>query len=428
MKSDSPTSLDKDRGLQIDPLYLTALACLGSSVPAKLMAPPAHASIAVLPFLSIGGDPEQEHFTDGLTEDIITDLSNVPEFFVIARNSTFAYKGKPMDVRQIAHDLGVKFILEGSARRSEKRLRVNVQLIDAAKGGNHAWAERFDREIADIFSVQDEIARRVVEAISGKLNQSPVFERYRTSNLEAYDLCLRARNHYFRSKTAAIEAQPALERAIELDPRFAEAHYELALVHLFLWLHYGGDKSIHQKMALVHAEKAVELDPNDSSTHAALGFVLMHDKQWTEAGREFQRSVEINSNDAEALAALADYKMRIGECRDGLDYIYRAVRLNPRAPAYYYWTLGDIQIELGNFDDAVKALNRPEIRHSVARRVLASALALSGRKQEAEEEAAAFKVDYPDWTIAKWTESVACLDPASLNNVIRGYRLAGLPE
>lgn len=425
---DEPNILGKDRGLQVDPLYLTALASLGMSVPAKLVAPPANASIAVLPFLSMGGDSEQEYFTDGLTEDIITDLSNAPGFFVIARNSTFAYKGKPMDVRQIAHDLGVKFILEGSARRSDKRLRVNVQLIDAAEGGNHVWAERFDRELADIFTVQDEITRRVVEAISGKLAKSPIFERYRTSNLEAYDLCLRVRNHYFRSKTAAKEAQPALERAIELDPRFAEAHCELALVHLFLWLHYGGDKSIHQKVALVHAKKAVELDPNDSLTRAALGFVLMHDKQWTEAGREFQRSVEINSNDAEALAALADYKMRIGECRDGLDYIYRAVRLNPRAPAYYYWTLGDIQIELGNFDDAVKALNRPEIRHSVARRVLASALALSGRKQEAEEEAAAYKVDYPDWTIAKWSENDACLDPASLNAVIRGYRLAGLPE
>jgi adenylate cyclase len=159
------------------------------------MAAPAKRSIAVLPFVNMSGDPEQEFFTDGLTEDIITDLSNVPGFFVIASNSTFAYKGKPTDVRQIARDLGVKYVLEGSARRSDKRLRVNVQLTNASEGGNHVWAERFDREIADIFEVQDEVTRRVVEAISGKIGASNISARSRPSNLEAYDLCVRSRQN-----------------------------------------------------------------------------------------------------------------------------------------------------------------------------------------------------------------------------------------
>ena len=149
----------------------------------------------------MSGDAEQEFFTDGLTEDIITDLSNVPGFFVIARNSTFAYKGKPTDVRQIARDLGVKYVLEGSARRSDKRLRVNVQLINAAEGGNHVWAERFDREIADIFEVQDEVTRRVVEAISGKIGANNISARPRPSNLEAYDLCVRSRDKWSMSKS-----------------------------------------------------------------------------------------------------------------------------------------------------------------------------------------------------------------------------------
>ena len=161
--------------------------------PSPQLALPDKPSIAVLPFVNMSGDAEQEFFTDGLTEDIITDLSNVPGFFVIARNSTFAYKGKPTDVRQIARDLGVKYVLEGSARRSDKRLRVNVQLINAAEGGNHVWAERFDREIADIFEVQDEVTRRVVEAISGKIGANNIFARSRPSNLEAYDLCVRSR-------------------------------------------------------------------------------------------------------------------------------------------------------------------------------------------------------------------------------------------
>ena len=149
--------------ISADPLYLTALASLGSSVPAKLTAAPANNSIAVLPFVDMSGEVGHEHFTDGLTEDIITDLSNVPGFFVIARNSVFSYKGKPTDVRQIAHDLGVKYILEGSARRAGQRLRINVQLINAIEGGSHVWAERFDRDLADIFEVQDEFNEDLID-------------------------------------------------------------------------------------------------------------------------------------------------------------------------------------------------------------------------------------------------------------------------
>jgi adenylate cyclase len=216
-------------GPRTDPLYLGTLASVGQSLPEKLMAAPSKRSIAVLPFVSMSGDTEQEFFTDGLTEDIITDLSNVPGFFVIARNSTFAYKGKPTDVRQIARDLGVNYVLEGSARRSEKRLRVNVQLINAAEGGNHVWAERFDREIADIFEVQDEITRRVVEAISGKIGASNISARSRPSNLEAYDLCVRSRGKWNVSKPDTRQARADLERAIQLDPNYCEAHSNLAI-------------------------------------------------------------------------------------------------------------------------------------------------------------------------------------------------------
>ena len=192
--------------ISADPLYLTALASLGSGTQVKLRAEPDKGSIAVLPFVDMSGEAGHEHFTDGLTEDIITDLSNVPGFFVIARNSVFAYKGKPMDVRQIAHDLGVKYILEGSARRSEKRLRINVQLIDAAEGGKHVWAERFDRDLADIFAVQDEVTRRIVEAISGKLASPQITERYRPKNLEAYDLCMRGRSAWHHDDEAGTRA------------------------------------------------------------------------------------------------------------------------------------------------------------------------------------------------------------------------------
>ena len=222
-------------------------------------------TIAVMPFRNLSSDPDQEFFTDGLTEDIITDLSNVPSFFVIARESTFAYKGKPTDVREIAQALGVKYILEGSARRSVERLRINVQLIDAGGGGNHVWAERFDRDLADIFVVQDEIARRVVEAITGKLAAFPVVERYRPSNLEAYDLCVRARALWAQDKASTQIGQSLLEHAIALDPSYCEAHWRMAMALTHNWLHWGEPEVPNRSNAVSHARRAVELDPNDSA-------------------------------------------------------------------------------------------------------------------------------------------------------------------
>ena len=419
---------DDKFGLHSDPLYLTALASLGASVPAKLTAAPANNSIAVLPFVDMSGESGHEHFTDGLTEDIITDLSNVPGFFVIARNSVFAYKGKPTDVRQIAHDLGVKYILEGSARRAGLRLRINVQLIDAGEGGNHVWAERFDRDLADIFEVQDEVSRRVVEAITGKLTSGPVFEKYRTSNIEAYDLCVKSRGQWLVSKSANRAALANLQKAISLDPNYAEAHYELAMTHLFSGLHYGDDSNDHLKNALHYANKSVALDPRDANAFSIQGFVLMYDQKWDEAGKAFAKSLVMNPNDADALASMADYKLRICKFQEALMHMYQAFRLNPRANAWYYWTMGEIQIELGQIEDAVKTLDRPEVRQSVARRVLASALALSGRTEQAKVEAALFMAENPDWTITQWANSVAIVDLLSVRCAIQGYRLAGLPE
>ncbi len=187
---------------------------------------PAKPSIAVLPFLSMGGDPEQSSFADGLTEDLITDLSRNAGLFVIARNSAFAYKDKPADARQIAHDLGVRYLLEGSARRAAGRVRINAQLIDAV-GGGHLWAERFDRSVEDVFAVQDEVTARIVEALVGQLTEPPA--RNRPKNMKAYDLCVHARRLDEESPQASREAHLLLQQAIALDPEFAEAHRLLAL-------------------------------------------------------------------------------------------------------------------------------------------------------------------------------------------------------
>ncbi len=380
--------------ISADPLYLTALASLGTSVPAKLTAAPSKGSIAVLPFVDMSGEAGHEHFTDGLTEDIITDLSNVPGFFLIARNSVFAYKGKPTDVRQIAHDLGVKYILEGSVRRAGQRLRINVQLIDASEGGNHIWAERFDRDLADIFAVQDEVTRRIVETITGKLNASPIVERNRPTNLEAYDLCVRSRNLWSLSKTLNREAHALLTRAVALEPNYAEVHWQLALVHLFTWLSWSDEQQPFRRDALAAAQRAVELDPNDSNARWVLGFILLHEGRWDESNSQFDVSL----------------------------------RLNPRPTGWHLWLLGQAQIGCGQYSEAVQTLTREETYRTASRRILAVALALLGRKDEAHHEVASYLATDPDWSFKFWMDTRPFQRQEDIRFWHDAYRLAGFPE
>ncbi len=340
------------------PLYLSVLASLGPSATSNLMPSSARGSIAVLPFINMSGDPEQEFFTDGLTEDLITDLSNVPGLFVIARNSTSAYKGRPTDVRQIARDLGVRYILEGSARRSETRLRINVQLSDAAESGLHVWAERFDRQMTDIFDVQDEVTRLVVHAISGKLGVTDIPERYRPSNLEAYDLCVRSRDRWTISKSANDEARSLQERAIALDPDYCEAHWQLANTLIFGWQLWGDPKEPNLGDALALAQRAVDIDPNDSTARSTLGYTLLYHHRWAEAEQQYDAAIRLNPNNAHAFADLAYFHVMNGKPQEAVASAARALRLNPRPPGWYFWVTGTAQVANGQYSDAVATLRR----------------------------------------------------------------------
>ena len=265
-------------------------------------------SIVVLPFVNMSADAEQSYFVDGLTEDLITDLSKVPELFVIARNSSFAYKGRSIDVRQIARELGVKYVLEGSARRAADRVRINAQLIDARAGG-HIWADRFDRDLADIFAAQDEVIGKIVEALVGKLTAASLKERYRPANLEAYDLCLRGRAAWAHSPEAGVEAIPLFERAIALDPNYAEAYRWLAISQNTAWVYMNRPMDPFRQLSMASAKKAVELDPDDSGSHWVLAFVLLYERRWDESAKEFEISLRLNPNDADAWSNLADLKV-----------------------------------------------------------------------------------------------------------------------
>jgi TolB-like protein/Tfp pilus assembly protein PilF len=388
---------------------------------------PATPSIAILPFVNMSSDPEHEFFADGLTEDLITDLSQVAGLFVIARNSSFAYKGKPVDVRSIARNLGVRYVLEGSARRAAGRVRINVQLIDAVAGG-HLWAERFDRALEDVFVLQDEVTARIVEALVGRLTEAQLPDRKRPANMEAYDLCVRGRVLLLQSPQGAREARLMFERAITLAPDFAEAHRLLALTWSVSWELGGESKKQNLGLAIAAARKALALDPNDAGVRWVNAILLFNQRRWDEAEAEFAVALELDPNNADAWAMLSELMTLSGRPTDALADIQKALRLNPHPPGWYYWFLGQAQYLDRQYDKAVQTLRREETYRSPSRRTLAASLAQLGRLDEARHEAAMFMATNPHFTIRNWVESQPFRDQAACERLVEGYRKAGLSE
>jgi TolB-like protein/class 3 adenylate cyclase len=393
--------------------------------PPQPLSLPSKPSIAVLPFTNMSNDPEQETFVDGLTEDLITDLSRAAGLFVIARNSTFAYKGRTVDVRQAARDLGVRYLVEGSARRAAGRVRINAQLIDSI-GGDHLWAERFDRGLEDIFAVQDEVTGKIVEALVGRLTTPP--SRNRPANIEAYELCVRARGLSLQTAEAAREANFLLERAIMLDPDYAEAHRWLAFNLWFGWAFWNGPRESNRSTATAEAQRAVTLDPNDAGNRWVLGIILGHERRWAESDAEFDATFKLDPNHADAWAMRSDLITLNGQPVDAIEHVRRALRLNPHPPGWYYWMLGQAQYELRDYASAVQTLRRPETHRTTSRRTLAASLAQLGRLEDARQEAELFMLSNPHFTIQHWAASQPYRDEKARQHFIDGYRKAGLPD
>ena len=391
----------------------------------KALPLPSKPSIAVLPFVNVSNDPEQETFADGLTEDLITDLSRTAELFVIARNSAFAYKGKTKDVREIAEELGVRYVLEGSVRHAAGRVRINAQLVDASTG-DHLWAERFDRKLDDIFAVQDEVTAKIVEALLGRLRTPP--PRQRPKSLEAHDLCVRARRLMDDTPQAAQEAHLLLTRAIALDPDYAEAYRWLALNHWMGWVHSGGPTEVSRGIALELARKAVALDPGDAGCCWALAYLLAYERDFAEADAEFARALALDPNEADAWAALSDITVLAGRVDEGLEHIRKAFRLNPFPASWYYLPLGQALYAAGEHEAAVEALRRDQTHRTSSRRFLAASLAQLGRLDEARAEAELFLVGNPDFSIRHWAAMEPFRDAALREHFVEGFRKAGLPE
>ena len=398
--------------------------------PAAQSAAPAaerdRATIAVLPFDNLSADPEQEYFADGLAEDLITDLSNVPGLFVISRHSAFVYKGKSIDIRSVAKDLGVRFVVEGSVRRAAARIRINVQLIDA-EDGTHLWADRFDRDLADIFVLQDEVVGRIVNALADLLPSAQAIARQRTTNLEAYDLIVRGRVLVTQSFESNRAARPLLERSIELDPSFADAHAWLAMSHLCSWAYWGEAMEPGRSLALAAAQRAVSLDPENASAHAILGYVLLFGGKPDAGAAELATALGINPNHADAWAFLGELKAFEGNAVEGIEHFRKAFRLNPYPPGWYYWLLGLVEYAAGQYEATVETLRHESTHRLGSQRILAASLAQLGRMEEAKAEAAQFLAAHPHFSIQHWGNTQPFQREADRQHFIDGYLKAGLP-
>ncbi|MGI8957738.1 MAG: TPR end-of-group domain-containing protein [Chthoniobacterales bacterium] len=286
-------------------------------------------SIAVLPFNNMSGDPEQEFFSDGITEDIITDLSKISGLFVVARHTSFTYKNKPLKVQQVGRELGVGFILEGSVRKAGARVRVTGQLI-SSKDGGHVWADRFDRDLTDIFAIQDEITRSIVAELKVKLlpQEDKAVGKAPTNNLEAYTFYLKGRELFYRgSKNYFPEARRMFVRAVELDPNYARAYAGIADCDSFLFLHYDVDVGIDNLLATT--AKALALDPNLAEAHASRGVALSAAERVEEANAEFERAIKLEPNSFEAHYFYARASVTQGQLERAARLFERAAEIRP---------------------------------------------------------------------------------------------------
>jgi adenylate cyclase len=351
-------------------------------------------SIAVLPFINMSGDPEQDYFSDGITEEIITALSKTPKLFVIARNSTFTYKGKPVKVQLVGHELGVKYVLEGSVRKAENKVRITAQLVDA-QTGHHVWADRYDRELKEIFALQDEITLKILIAMQVKLTEGDQARLYGkgTDSLEAYLKLLQGRQYIENlNRENNAMAQQVLGEAIALDPGYGEAHTYLAVTHVLdtvLGLSKSPGNSLANAIAL--AQKAIALDDSEANPHSILGLLLAMKGDYEKSVTEGERAVELNPNSADAHARLAISLYSSGRREEAIASFKQAICLNPIPPVYYLFHMSLAYAMAERYEEALavseKAVNR-EPENVLARIFLAGNYGLAGRAEEARVEAA----------------------------------------
>ena len=396
---------------------------------------PEKLSIVVLPFKNMSGDSDQEYFVDGMTEDLITDLSKISALTVISRMSSFTYKGQSPDVSSVANELGISHVVEGSVRKAGNRVRISAQLIDAA--GTHIWADRYDREVNDIFSLQDEVRGRIVAALAVKL--TPAEERRLarplTRSVEAYEVYLKALQQIsFFNREGNLKSQEMFRQAIELDPDFAAAYSYLAQAYsLAAENRWTDNRDELIDLAVTTAKKGIGIDPELPFAHWSLARInsrsFLRDFEQSLAG--FEKSIALDPNYSDGYVMLASTQIYVGQAEKALGNIEKGMRINPHFPFWYIHTLGQAQFALTRYEAAEESFKKAITRNPAVgwpRRWLVATYGHLGKLDEAEWEISELEGLGQPFTIEVFKSNLPLRDPEYLNRLLEGARKAGVPE
>jgi TolB-like protein/cytochrome c-type biogenesis protein CcmH/NrfG len=401
--------------------------------PHTVMSPLDRPAIAVLPFTNMSDEPEQEYFSEGISEDIITALSKLRWFYVIARNSSFVYKGKPVHIKQVGEELGVGYVVEGSVRKEGNRVRITAQLIDVDTG-THIWSERYDRSLADVFAVQDEITQAVVAAIEPQLYAAENFRAQRKApdNMDAWDLVMRALSHYWRvTRQDNMVAQALLEKAISIDSNYGQALGLLAASHMFSahmgWSDMATAIPVGERAALA----AIRADSEDPWAHNALGSVYLFTRCFDDSLAEFELAIRLNPSFSPARGYYGVALTYCGRWEEGDMAARQALRLSPRDPfaAVYCGVVAYAQFIGGNYEEAIR-LCREALRQRNdfvgAHRVLAASAGMAGMKQVAEAAMLELRRAQPNVSLAWIAKEIPFKRDVDRDLYLEGFRRAGL--
>jgi adenylate cyclase len=393
-------------------------------------------SIAVLPFENMSGDPEQDYFCDGMVEDVITDLSKIAGLMVISRNSSFTYKGKAINVKQVGRDLGVRYVLEGSVRKAGNRIRITGQLIDSATGG-HLWAERYDRNLTDLFEVQDDVTRQIVDALKVTLStaENARLANSGTHNIDAYDNFLRAREFLLgenKNREKFEEALKFFTTALELDPNYSQAYAGLGWAYMFDYFNRWSDNADNSlQLAKCSAEQAIQTDPNEPFARFAVSLAAMFERDLDRAKSEADIALSLNPNFALAYSNLGTIYTFLGEPLAAIAAIERAMRLDPAWSQQYLHFLGTAYLLSGKYETAAALLRQRVLLvpgTDFTRAVLASALGHLGEVHEAHRVWHELKEINPKYSFSEHFARQPFKREEDVKRIAEGLAKAGLPN
>jgi TolB-like protein len=387
-------------------------------------------SVAVLPFINMSSDPEQEYFSDGVTEDIITELSRWRLLLVQSRSASFRYRGTAADMRQIARELNVRYIVEGSVRRMVERIRISVQLIDA-ETGNHVWAERYDRELADIFAVQDQVVRTIVSTLVGRVEVAAVEQvrRKPPASLVAYECVLKGNALPWDDPIGVVEATRLFAKAIELDPGYGFAHAMLANMFSRKWVDDPTSSDAALQAAYDLAKRAVELDSNDSTCFAILGQVCLLRRSYDIALPYMQRAIEINPNNQWNAADMGFVLVYVGQVEAALVCFKRAKEIDPYFDPPWYWSsLGKAYMVLHRYEEALAAFEHLPTRGYWVAALMAGCHARLADMERAKVFVTECLAKRPDFSIGRRMTKEPFKNPADAAHLAECLHMAGLPE